>query len=230
MPSMIAVAVLALSLPALPAGAQQREAAATVAAQSGYTHEWSTQGSVLVLSRPGMVVVLRPGSQVYEVNDHDEVADAAPSYERGDLYVTPSLAAHLEALARRISPTAAHNAETVSPAEATAQGSITMEARQLQGAEAINVSGSAPTGVPVTLTLLAVVSSDIPTIVVSRNDVVTDANGRFTAIIPIASAYERGTLLRVVATSTSGIASATSQLVMDPPNNGVTVPLEQMPH
>jgi hypothetical protein len=133
-------------------------------------------------------------------------------------------------LARRLSPTAAHSADAASPAEATAQGSITMEARQLQGAEAISVNGSAPAGVPVTITLLAVVSSDIPTIVVSRNDVVTDANGRFNAIIPIASAYERGTLLRVVATSTSGISSATSQLVMDPPNNGVTVPLEQLPH
>lgn len=226
----IALAVLALSLPALPAGAQTREAAATVAAHSGYTYQWSTQGSVLVLSRPGMVVVLRPGSQVYEVNDHDEVADAAPSYSQGDLYVTPSLAAHLEALARRISPTAAHSADAQPPAGATAQGSITMEARQLQGAEAISVNGSAPSGVPVTITLLAVVSSDIPTIVVSRNDVVTDANGRFNAIIPIASAYERGTLLRVVATSASGISSATSQLVMDPPNNGVTVPLEQLPH
>ena len=226
----IALAVLALSLPALPAGAQTREAAATVAAHGGYTYQWSTQGSVLVLSRPGMIVVLRPGSQVYEVNDHDEVADAAPSYSQGDLYVTPSLAAHLEALARRISPTAAHSADAQPPAGATAQGSITMEARQLQGAEAISVNGSAPSGVPVTITLLAVVSSDIPTIVVSRNDVVTDANGRFNAIIPIASAYERGTLLRVVATSASGISSATSQLVMDPPNNGVTVPLEQLPH
>lgn len=226
----IALAVLALSLPALPAGAQTREAAVAVAAKSGYTYAWSTQGSVLVLSRPGMVVVLRPGSQVYEVNDHDEVADAAPSYSQGDLYVTPSLAAHLEALARRLSPTAAHSADAQSPAEATAQGSITMEARQLQGSEAISVNGSAPSGAPVTITLLAVVSSDIPTIVVSRNDVVTDANGRFNAIIPIASAYERGTLLRVVATSASGISSATSQLVMDPPNNGVTVPLEQLPH
>lgn len=226
----IALALLALAVPALPVAAQQREAVAAVAAHSGYAYQWAPQRSVLVLSRPGMVVVLRPGSQVYEVNDQDEVTDAAPSYSRGDLYVTPSLAAHLEALARRLSPTAAHSAEMLSPAQAAAPGSITMEARQLQGAEAIDVNGSAPAGAPVTITLLAVVSSDIPTIVVSRNDVVTDANGRFNAIIPIASAYERGTLLRVVATSTPGVATATSQLVMDAPNNGVTVPLEQLPH
>jgi Copper amine oxidase N-terminal domain len=226
----IALAVLALGLPALPAGAQQRVAVSAVAAHSGYTYRWAPQGSVVVLSRPGMVVVLRPGSQVYQVNDHDEVADMAPSYSRGDLYVSASLAGHLEALARRLSPTAAHSAETLATTDTSARGAITMEARQLQGAEAITVNGSAPAGAPVTITLLAVVSSDIPTIVVSRNDVVTDESGRFTAIIPIASAYERGTLLRVVATSSAGVASASTQLVMEAPNNGVTVPLEQLPH
>ncbi|HET9097166.1 MAG TPA: hypothetical protein VFN37_10920 [Candidatus Baltobacteraceae bacterium] len=225
----IALAVITLSLSALPAGAQQREAAARVAAHSGYAYHWSTQGSVLVLSRPGIVVVLRPGSQVYQVNDHTEVADAAPSYSRGDLYVTPALAGHLEALARRFSPAAAHSAEILST-DAPAHGSITMEARQLQGAEAIDIEGSAPASAPVTITLLAVVSSDIPTIVVSRHDIVTDVNGRFGAIIPIASAYERGTVLRVVATSSPGVASATAQVVMAAPNNGVTVPLEQLPH
>jgi len=226
----IALAVLALSLPALPAGAASRESLATIAAHSGYTYRWAPESSAVVLSRPGIVVVLRPGSQVYEVNDHDEVADAAPSYSRGDLYVTPSLAAHLQALARRFSPAAAHGADRLSSSDADARGSITMEARQLQGAEAITVEGSAPASAPVTITLLAVVSSDLPTVVVSRNDVVTDANGRFQAIIPIASAYERGTLLRVVATSSPGVASAQTQLVMEAPNNGVTVPLEQMPH
>ena len=226
----IALAVIALGLPALPAGAQQREAVAAVAAHSGYAYQWSTQGSVLVLSRPGIVVVLRPGSSVYQVNDHDEVADAAPSYAQGDLFVTPSLAGHLEALARRHSPTAAHSAENLSISDASARGAITMEARQLQGAEAIDVEGQAPASAPVTITLLAVVSSDVPTVVVSRHDVVTDVNGRFGAIIPIASAFERGTVLRVVATSSPGVASATSQLVTQAPNSGVTVPLEQMPH
>lgn len=230
MRSTIALAVIALGLPALPAGAAQREAVARVAAQSGYAYHWSTPGSELVLSRPGINVVLRPGSQVYQVNDHLEVTDSAPSYARGDLYVTPALAGHLEALARRLSPTAAHSAEMLSPIDSTARGAITMEARQLQGAEAITVQGSAPAGVPVTITLLAIVSRDVPTIVVSRHDVVTDVNGRFGAVIPIASAYERGTLLQVVATSAPGVASASAQLVTEAPNSGVTVPLEQLPH
>ena len=226
----IALAVLALGLPALPAGAQARERLAAVAAHSGYAYYWSDEGSAVVLSRPGIVVVLRPGSQVYEVNDQTEVADAAPNFSRGNLYVTPGLAAHLAVLARRFSPSAAHSSETLSTGDTFARGSITMEARQLQGAEAISVEGNAPASAPVTITLLAVLSSDLPTVVVSRNDVVTDANGRFQATIPIASAYERGTLLQVVATSSPGVASAQAQLVVSAPNSGVTVPLEQLPH
>jgi len=111
-----------------------------------------------------------------------------------------------------------------------AQGAITLEARQLQGSEAIDVEGTAPSGAPVTITLLAMLSTDLPTILVSRHDVVTDVNGRFRAVIPAASAYERGTLLRVVATSLPGVRPASAQLVIGAPNAGVSIPLEQPPH
>jgi hypothetical protein len=108
---------------------------------------------------------------------------------------------------------------------AAVQGSITLEARQLQGAEAIDVEGTAPAGAPVTITLLAVVSPDVPTIVVSRHDIAADSSGRFGAVIPIASAYERGMILRIIATSASGVASAQAQLTTGAPNAGVSVPL-----
>jgi len=114
--------------------------------------------------------------------------------------------------------------------DAVAHGSIALEARQHQGAEAIDVEGSAPPNSPVTITLLATVSTDVPTIVVSRQDVVTDVDGRFRAIIPIASAYERGTILKIVATSLPGVIPAAAQLVINAPNAGVNVPLEQTPH
>jgi len=106
---------------------------------------------------------------------------------------------------------------------------LSLDVHQHQGSEAIDVSGSAPPNVPVTITLLATVSSDVPTIVVSRQDVVTDVNGRFGALIPIASAYERGTILRIVATSLPGVVPASAQLVINAPNAGVTAPLEQTP-
>lgn len=118
---------------------------------------------------------------------------------------------------------------SIAQAGASSQRMLSLDVHQHQGAEAIDVSGSAPPNAPVTITLLATVSSDVPTIVVSRQDVVTDVNGRFGALIPIASAYERGTILRIVATSLPGVVPASAQLVINAPNAGVTVPLEQTP-
>jgi hypothetical protein len=107
---------------------------------------------------------------------------------------------------------------------------LTLNVSQHQGAEALDVNGTAPPNVPVTITLLATVSSDIPTIVVSRQDVITDVNGRFGAVVPIASAYERGTILKIVATSLPGAIPASQQFITNAPNAGVSVPLEQTPH
>jgi hypothetical protein len=123
------------------------------------------------------------------------------------------------------------SARVLAQSDSVAHGAIALEASQHQGAEAIDVTGSAPPNSPVTITLLATVSTDVPTIVVSRQDVVTDVNGRFGAVIPIASAFERGTILRIVATSLPGVIPASAQLVINAPNAGVNVPLEQKtPH
>ncbi len=217
---------LALALPALSAEAANRVPLAHVASQAGYQYRWSPAASALVLNRPGIVIVLRPGAQLYQVNDHEEVADSAPSYSRGDLYVTSSLANHLKALARRYSPAVASTAGTSLSFDRTVQGAITLEARHLQGSEAIDVQGTAPSGAPVTISLLASVSPDVPTILVSRHDIVSDVNGRFGAVIPIASAFERGTILQILATSLPGVASAQAQLITGAPNEGVSAPLE----
>ena len=218
--------VLALSIPALNAGAAPLVAVKDVAAHDGYRYIWSPDAASVVLSRAGIVVVLRPGAPVYQVNDRDEVADTPPSYSHGDLFVSRALADRLESLAAQHPSAAPAGVERTAAADQSAQGTISLEARQLQGAEALSVDGTAPPNVPVTITLLAIVSSDVPTIVVSRHDVVTDVSGRFGAVIPIASAYERGTLLRVVATSLPGVGSASAQLVTQSPNDGVNVPLE----
>ena len=221
---------LALSLPALSAGAVQLVSLRDVAAHAGYRYDRSPVDGTVVLVRAGTAVALRPGSLVYQVNDQLEVAKVLPRLSHGDMYVTPQLAAHLEALARRNSPAAAQSAmQHIASTDTSAHGTISLEARQLQGAEAIDVEGAAPASAPVTITLLATVSSDVPTIVVSRHDVVTDVNGRFGAVIPIASAFERGTLLEVLATSVPGVGSASANLVTGAPNPGVIVPLELRP-
>lgn len=227
----LATAIMLSSLTAIAAGSGGLLPLASVAAGAGFTYQWEPGMSSVILSRPGTVVVLRPGESVYQVNDQLAVADEAPSYQRGDLYVTPALAASLKALARRTAtPVRFVTGLSVAQAEPVAHGSISVEARELRGTEAVDVEGSAPPDAPVTITLLATVSSELPTIVVSRHDVVTDVNGRFGAVIPIASAYERGTILKIVATSLPGVLPAAAQLVINAPNPGANVPLERTPH
>jgi hypothetical protein len=102
---------------------------------------------------------------------------------------------------------------------------LTLEARQLQGAEAIDVTGTAPPGATVTITLTALISTDLPTVLVSRHDVVTDSSGHFGGAIPIASAYERGIILTVIATA-PGASGAQAQLTTGAPNAGASVPIE----
>lgn len=126
-----------------------------------------------------------------------------------------------------IALTASIIAYALQPVIADAQG-VSLTAQPIAGSEAISVSGNAPSGSPVTITLLATVSQDVPTIVVSRHVVLPDASGRFQDRIPIAAAYERGTLLRVFVAS-AGQTPASAQLVVGPPNGGVVVPLEQEP-
>lgn len=142
----------------------------------------------------------------------------------------PKLVHAKKASGRQISPLAAAGAGIAATGNAPApNAALTLEARQLQGAEAISVAGNAPAGSQITITLLATVSKDIPTIVVSRHDVVADARGRFETAIPIAPAFEHGTLLNILATSVSGVTPAQAQLIIGAPNEGVSVPLESNP-
>ena len=181
----VLITALALTLPALQAGAFERVPLHQVASQAG--GQWSPARLSLNLYQP-------------VTNQH-------------------------QIPARRNSPAAAPSTGASSSLDPTVQGAISLEARHLQGSEAIEVEGNAPAGSPVTITLLATVSPDVPTILVSRHDIITDVNGRFGAVIPIASAFERGTSLKILATSASG-AQAQAQLITGAPNEGVSVPLD----
>jgi hypothetical protein len=101
-----------------------------------------------------------------------------------------------------------------------------VDVHQTAGSEALTVSGHASAGTPVTITLLATISPDLPTVVVSRHDVQPDANGQFQAVIPTAPDYLRGSLLRVVATS-AGSVPASATAIVGQPNAGVTVPFDK---
>lgn len=199
----------------------------TVAARSAYNVQWLLPERAVRLYRPGLVIVIRPGEREYEVNNRVEFADAPPTYVNGDMLVSQSLAVRLRRLASMatVGSGAAAGASS-SAAPVIAAGPITVDVRQEAGSEALNVSGRAAAGAPVTITLLATISSDLPTVVVSRHDVQPDANGQFQAVISTAPDYLRGSLLRVVATS-AGSVPASATVIVGAPNAGVAVPFDK---
>jgi hypothetical protein len=195
-----------------------------IAARDGYNFQWLLPERSVRLYRPGLVIVIRPGVTQYEVNERVEFADAAPRYVNGDILITQSLAARLGRLASIAAASQRPEREVrFTQTLPVASGPITLEVHPQQGSEALAVSGHAPSAAPVTITLLATISPDLPTVVVSRHDVQPDANGQFQATLSIASDYLRGSTLRVLATSTAGATPASATITVGAPNAGVTV-------
>ncbi|TAM76110.1 hypothetical protein EPN44_06675 [bacterium] len=231
----VGIAVALLVMPFAASSAQGDLPLARVAHQSGMSYAWLGVERAVSLTRKGLVIVVRPGANEYEVNDRVEVAAQAPRYAAGDLYVSPVLAKRIETLARSAAKFAAsaprvREAGAAMPRTGPLSGQLAIEAQPLAGREAIVVNGQAPQGAPVTITLFGTLSSDLPTVVLSRHDVQADVNGRFQAVIPIASDYVRGSILHVVATSAPGVSPASAQLIVGPPNPQVSVPAEQASH
>lgn len=197
------------------------------AARSSYNLQWLLPERSVRLYRPGIVIVIRPGEREYDVNNRVEFADVPPSYVNGDMLISASFAARLRRLASMAWTRPASMPGVASnQAMPVATGPITIDVRPASGSEAVSVSGRAPSGAPVTITLLATISSDLPTVVVSRHDVQPDANGQYQAVISIASDYARGSLLRVVATS-AGSTPAAATFIVGAPNSGVAVPFDK---
>lgn len=227
---------LSVAVMALPAVAAQRDVPLSrVAAQSGFTYSWLGAERAVEISKPGMVIVLRPGENLVEVNDRIETTPVAPRYSSNDIYVSETLANRIAQLAQEPENRARKAMEqNVAAAQQAAsqtpniKGAIQFQVHPLTGSEAVVVTGQAPAGAPVTLTLFATYATDVPTVVVSRNDAHPDASGRFSTIVPIAPAYFRGSLLDVLATSLPGVSAATAQIVVGPPNDKIVVPATAM--
>lgn len=215
--SIFSLLAFCVAFTAVPARAQS-VSLTTIAAQDGYVFRWLSTERSVSLYQPGLVVVLRPGETLYEVNDHVEYADVAPKAVQADLLVSPLLASRLGRLAAQVKPRYTPFSQVY---HATGSGRFDLEARAADGIASIVVNGQAPSSAPVTVTLMADISADLPTIVVSRHDVQPDAQGRFGAILPLAPDFARGTVLRVVATSVSGGTPAEAKVVIGQPNAGI---------
>lgn len=228
-----------LATPCVLAATEQRVPLATVARDAGLQYAWLAATRAVQLSGPGIVLVIRPGDNLYEVNDRVEVTALTPRYISNDIYVSGKLANHITQLARREQfLERAQTAQLVremsaerqyQAGAADLQGTIVLNVTPLRGAEALLVTGQAPPSAPVLITLLATLSSDIPNVVLSRHDLTVGPDGKFQAIVPIAPDYMRDSFIRVLATSSPGVTSASAQLLVQAPNAGINVPAEAQP-
>lgn len=109
-------------------------------------------------------------------------------------------------------------------------GGIAVSAGPVQGKEAISVDGRAPALAPVTLTLYATISHDLPTVFLNEREVLTDASGHFSAIVPIAADFMRGSILTVKASSPDTTTTATANIKVIAPNEGVWLPADDVPN
>jgi hypothetical protein len=109
-------------------------------------------------------------------------------------------------------------------------GGIAVTVGPAQGKEMISVSGKAPAMAPVTLILFATISKDLPDVFLNRRDILTDASGHFSALMPIAPDFWRGTTLTVTASSPDVTSAATARTTVIVPNPGVALPADDLPN
>jgi hypothetical protein len=235
--SVVIFALLALA-PALNAEAAGAAGVplAQVAQDANLTYKWLIGDRAVQLNGPGIVMVIRPGDSLYEVDDRVEITADAPRYVSNDIYVSRALATHIMHLARQAqllveapATQVVSAAYGVGPGATGPRGTIVLSVEPLKGAEALMISGQAPPSAPVMITLLATLSSELPNIVLSRHNLETGPDGRFQAIVPIAPDYMRDSFIHVLATSSPGVISASAQLLVHEPNEGVKVPVDAFP-
>ena len=211
---------------------------ARVAHRANLQYAWLGSERSVQLSGPGLVLVIRPGANLYDVNDHVEVAAIPPVYGANDIYVSAAVASRIEQLASQAWLAFSQAQEDIARGETAAgnttvipelQGIIVLHVQPLKGQEALLVTGEAPPSAPVRITLLATLSSDLPNVLLSRSDLTSSPTGTFQAIVPIASDYFRSSFIHVLATSVPGVTSASAQILVDAPNAGVVVPAEAQP-
>ena len=75
---------------------------------------------------------------------------------------------------------------------------------QTPGDQTLTVGGKAPANVPVTLSVIGTFSSELPDILLSRREIIAEADGTFKLVVPVASGYFRGGIIKRGSLLTTG--------------------------
>lgn len=101
---------------------------------------------------------------------------------------------------------------------AGASSGVTVTATPAVGAEALAITGNAPAGAQLIASLYARYSRDLPTVLLTRRPVTTNASGRYATTLPIAPAFFRNAVVTVVVQSLPEGSSASASLTVGAPN------------
>jgi hypothetical protein len=93
----------------------------------------------------------------------------------------------------------------VSASAPTGAAVVPVSVSAVTGAAAVLVSGVAPGASQLQALLYATFSPDVPTVLLSRRSLVTDADGHFAATIPVAPAYFSGAVITVIVQTSAGV-------------------------
>jgi hypothetical protein len=200
-----------------------------VARAYGFTYASESTQAAAELARPGVSLLLRAGDLRYQLNDDVRYLGRAPVYKDNQLYVDASFERVLAELAAKhpwpdpAFPPA--GVAVVAPASAPA---LTIGAYYVDGTESIDISGSGPAGVPVTVTLKARMSRDLPIVTVDRAIVITDRDGKYDVVVPAGSIALQNTTFFASA-SGRGLEPVTAHVEIQKPNPALHSPNDGLP-
>jgi hypothetical protein len=207
-------------------GASDDRALASVAVADGFTYAWLPTEAGVVLTRPGVRVVLHPGRLFYEVNNATPIADRAPTFNGDDLMISPALAARLSEIAKHASSNAAFAQNTiVAPASTVSAPGvprpITIGVKQVPGRMALALSGNGTPNTSITITLTGEISNELPVVLIRRTTVAIDSNGTYFTQMSYGPDAHQRTTITATAASADGTDNAIARIAVNSSPTGV---------
>lgn len=192
-----------------------------IAQKYGYQYRELGPENAVELARPGLSVIIRPGTRLFWVNGAPDAADVAPELRGRQFYISDGTVSALARIARSTAPPV--NRMVFHRLASYSAEPITIGVVGERGSEAIRVAGNAPPSMPIRIALYAQISRDLPTIFVNASQTVSSAAGVYAVTVSIGPDFYRGSTILVYATSASG-AMVTTTYILEAPNPGVFAP------
>jgi hypothetical protein len=221
-----ATAVLA-AVAAGVAGAANMLALTSVARAYGFMYVTESTQAAVELSRPGLSILVRAGDPRYQVNDDIRYLNAAPVFHNDQIYVDASFEGALAQLAAA-HPWPAPAAVALTQDSASAAAVLTIAAKYVDGMSAIDISGTGPAGLPVSVELKAQITQDLPTVLIGRASVTVGSDGRYDAIV-LASSITLHDTTFVATASGPNATPVTTHVQIQLPNQNLKSPINDLP-